>query len=377
MNPLLSVRGLTKRYGIGSRGWFGRSATVTALENVSFDLEPQEIFGIVGESGCGKTTLARLVLRLVEPSAGRVVFDGKDVTASSRSELRRLRRGMQLVFQDPLSSLNPRMRIGISIAESLRFHGLGARSEQYARAREMLEVVGLSRDHFDGLPHEFSGGQCQRVGIARALILRPKLVVLDEPVSALDVSVRAQVLNLLLTLRNEFGLTYIFISHDLAVVKKLCTRTAVIYLGKIVEMGPSDKVYREPLHPYTQALISAIPSPGANGRRGKDLGGIEGEIPSPLHIPKGCRFHPRCPYRMDICMHDEPELTPVGDGRSVACHLHQAGQATQLPSGLNGRTQVGPGPRNLEARPDAQDGGVVEAPADDLQAGGKPIRSQT
>lgn len=327
MKPLLEVEGLTKRYQVGGRGLFAKPVTVTAVDGVDFELEEREIFGIVGESGCGKTTTARLILRLIEPTAGRVHFDGEEVTACSRGELRRLRRKMQLVFQDPLSALNPRMPIGVTIAESLRFHGIGTAEERARRARDMLEVVGLSREHYEGLPHEFSGGQCQRVGIARVLVLRPKLVILDEPVSALDVSVRAQILNLLLELREEFGLTYIFISHDLAVVKKLCLRTAVFYLGAIVEIGPSEALYREPLHPYTRALINAIPPPDPRARRAKDLGGVEGEIPSPINLPRGCRFHTRCPYRMDICTRSEPRLEEVGEGRRVACFLHSSSSA--------------------------------------------------
>jgi oligopeptide/dipeptide ABC transporter ATP-binding protein len=278
--------------------------------------------GPSGESGCDKTTAARLVLRLIEATAGEIRFDGADITKLGRAALRKLRRQMQLVFQDPLSSLNPRMSVGGTIAESLRFHGIGSREERQVRAREMLDVVGLSRRYFNALPHEFSGGQCQRVGIARALVLRPKLVVLDEPVSALDVSVRSQILNLLLDLRREFGLTYVMISHDLAVVKRVCDRTAVLYLGRVVELAESEALYREPLHPYSRALINAIPTPDPKAKRARDLGGIEGDVPSPIDPPKGCRFHTRCPYRMPICEREDPQLTEVAPGRSVACFLH-------------------------------------------------------
>ncbi len=319
---LVSVRDLTKRFRVGKRELFREATYLTAVDNVSFDVKRGEVLGIVGESGCGKTTAARLVLRLIEATAGEIRFDGADITKLGRAALRKLRRQMQLVFQDPLSSLNPRMSVGTTIAESLRFHGIGSHEERQVRAREMLDVVGLSRRYFNALPHEFSGGQCQRVGIARALVLRPKLVVLDEPVSALDVSVRSQILNLLLDLRREFGLTYMMISHDLAVVKRVCDRTAVLYLGRVVELAESEALYREPLHPYSRALINAIPTPDPKAKRARDLGGIEGDVPSPIDPPKGCRFHTRCPYRMPVCEREDPQLTEVAPGRFVACFLH-------------------------------------------------------
>jgi oligopeptide/dipeptide ABC transporter ATP-binding protein len=222
------------------------------------------------------------------------------------------------------------MPVGVTIAESLRFHGIGSRAERFDRARQMLDVVGLSRHYFNALPHEFSGGQCQRVGIARALVLRPKLVVLDEPVSALDVSIRSQILNLLLDLRREFGLTYMMISHDLAVVKRVCDRTAVLYLGRIVEVADSDALYREPLHPYSRALINAIPTPDPKAKRARDLGRIEGDVPSPIDLPKGCRFHTRCPHRMPICEQRDPALTEVSPGRFVACFLHSPAAASAI-----------------------------------------------
>jgi oligopeptide/dipeptide ABC transporter ATP-binding protein len=247
-----------------------------------------------------------------------------DVLGCGKDELKQLRRQMQLVFQDPLSSLNPRMTVGDNIADPLRNHGIDTRRERRSAAEEMLQVVGLKREDFERYPHEFSGGQCQRVGIARAMILRPKLVVFDEPVSALDVSIQAQVLKLLLQLQEDFALTYIFISHDLSVIKRVCSRTAVMYLGKIVEEASSEQLYREPLHPYTQALLKAIPTPDPKKRRVEDLGGVEGDVPSPINPPKGCRFHTRCPHRMDICSQQEPPLTEKAPAHRVACFLFES-----------------------------------------------------
>ena len=259
--PLLSVEGLVKHFKLDPKGLFDAPPILRAVDGVDFDVMRGETLGLVGESGCGKSTTARLVLRLIEPTAGSVTLDGEDVLACTKKELLALRREMQIVFQDPLSSLNPRMSVGNQIAEPLRFHGIGDKVDRFDRAREFLEVVGLSSDYYDRLPHEFSGGQNQRVAIARALILQPKLLILDEPVSALDVSIRAQILRLLIDLQGRFQLTYVFISHDLSVVKRFCNRTAVLYLGRIVEIAESESLYREPLHPYSQALISAIPRP--------------------------------------------------------------------------------------------------------------------
>jgi len=321
-DPLVKVRSLVKHFKLEPRGLFDAPPVLRAVDGIDFDVKRGETLGLVGESGCGKSTTARLVLRLIEPTSGSVTLDGVDVLGTSKKELMALRREMQIVFQDPLSSLNPRMSVGTSIAEPLRFHHIGDKVERFERAREFLEVVGLSTDYYDRLPHEFSGGQNQRVAIARALILQPKLLILDEPVSALDVSIRAQVLRLLIDLQSEFGLTYIFISHDLSVVKRVCNRTAVLYLGKIVEIAESESLYREPLHPYAQALIRAIPEANPDGPRADSLAGIEGDVPSPVNPPKGCRFHTRCPHRMPICSEQEPPLKDMGDGHQVACFLH-------------------------------------------------------
>jgi len=321
-DPLVKVRSLVKHFKLEPRGLFDAPPVLRAVDGIDFDVQRGETLGLVGESGCGKSTTARLVLRLIEPTSGSVTLDGVDVLGTSKKELMALRREMQIVFQDPLSSLNPRMSVGTSIAEPLRFHHIGDKVERFERAREFLEVVGLSTDYYDRLPHEFSGGQNQRVAIARALILQPKLLILDEPVSALDVSIRAQVLRLLIDLQSEFGLTYIFISHDLSVVKRVCNRTAVLYLGKIVEIAESESLYHEPLHPYAQALIRAIPEANPDGPRADSLAGIEGDVPSPVNPPKGCRFHTRCPHRMPICSEQEPPLKDMGDGHQVACFLH-------------------------------------------------------
>jgi len=309
---LLQVEHLVKHFPVAG-------GLVKAVDGVSFSLLPGETFGLVGESGCGKTTIGRTILRLVEPSSGRIVFDGRDLRQLSRPELRRVRRDMQIVFQDPYASLNPRMRIGEAIAEPLVIHGIGNRQSRQEQVAELLRVVGLDPDYASRYPHEFSGGQRQRISIARALALRPKFIVADEPVSALDVSVQAQIINLLADLREQFGLTYLFISHGLAVVEHFCTRVGTMYLGKLVEVAPTRRLFTQPRHPYTQALLESIPIPDPSRR--KVRAPLAGDVPSPLAPPPGCRFHPRCPVAVDECRHREPPLRDVGEGHQVACWL--------------------------------------------------------
>lgn len=321
--PLVEVEGLEKRFVLKRTVGLRRvRRELQAVAGVSFTIARGETLGLVGESGCGKTTTGRLLLRLLEPTAGSIRFDGLEIARVSEAELRPLRRRMQIVFQDPWSSLDPRMTVEQIVGEPLLVHRIGDRSERARRVRALLDRVGLAAAYADRHPHEFSGGQRQRIGIARALALEPELLVLDEPVSALDVSIRAQVLNLLVELRRELGLTYLFISHDLAVVRHLCDRVAVMYLGRIVELAPKTGLYREPLHPYTAALLSAIPVPRPGGRRRRVA--LEGEVPSPLDPPVGCRFHTRCPKAMEVCRRVEPALLEVRPGHRVACHLHPA-----------------------------------------------------
>jgi oligopeptide/dipeptide ABC transporter ATP-binding protein len=294
-------------------------AHVKAVDGVSFTIHEGETFGLVGESGCGKSTIGRTILRLQTATAGSVFFDGEDVLAKPRSELKLLRRNMQIVFQDPYSSLDPRMPVGDIIAEGLEIHGLGNRQERQETVMAMLDKVGLNPYHANRYPHEFSGGQRQRIGIARALALRPKFIICDEPVSALDVSIQSQVLNLLRSLSDEFGLTYLFIAHNLSVVEHISHRVGVMYLGKLVEVAPRDELYRNPLHPYTQALLSAIPIPKPRAKRERVI--LKGEIPSPLNPPSGCRFHTRCPFVMEHCKVQEPAFEEKTPGHWVACHL--------------------------------------------------------
>jgi oligopeptide/dipeptide ABC transporter ATP-binding protein len=316
---MLAVRNLCKHFPLRG-GLFRRSkGAIKAVEDVSFDVLPGETLGLVGESGCGKSTLGRTLLRLEEPTAGSVLYQGRDLAAADRRELFNLRREVQMVFQDPYSSLNPRLTVGESVEEPLLIHRQGSRTERRARAAELFRRVGLSEEMLDRFPNEFSGGQRQRIGIARALALQPKLIVADEPVSALDVSVQAQVLNLMVDLQRQDNLTYVFISHDLSVVEYMSDRVAVMYLGRIVELGRRESIFRKPSHPYTQALIASSPVPDPN-RRGEQKP-IAGEIPSPLAPPPGCPFHPRCPIATDRCRAERPLLQPLaGTDHQVACH---------------------------------------------------------
>ncbi len=319
VTTLLEINHLKKYFPIRG-GLFRGKSYVKAVDDVSLEVKKEEIYGLAGESGCGKTTLGRTVLRLYDPTDGRVIFDGKDITQLDGEGLRKLKREMQIIFQDPYSSLDPRMRVGGILREPLIVHGLGKGTEIEDRVVEMIKKVGLSPDHLSRYPHEFSGGQRQRIGIARALILNPKFVVADEPLSALDMSVQAQIIDLLKDLKKAFQLTIILVTHDLAVIRYICDHIAIMYVGKLVERGVTRDLFENPLHPYTKALLSACPIPDPDVKIARII--LRGGIPSPSKPPPGCRFHPRCPQKMDHCSRIEPPLMDRGEGRQVACHLY-------------------------------------------------------
>ena len=320
---LIEVKNLVKHFPVRGGVLQRTVAEVKAVEDISFVVRRGETLGLVGESGCGKTTIGRMLVRLVDPTSGSITFDGRDILQAKGADLKNLRREMQIIFQDPFSSLDPRTPVGDSIGEGLLVHGVRNGRERHTQVLAIMRKVGLEDYHAKRYPHEFSGGQRQRIGIARALVLQPKFLVCDEPVSALDVSIQSQVLNLLKQLQREFGLTYIFIAHNMSVVEHISDRVAVMYLGKMVELADRIELYRNPQHPYTQALLSAIPVHNPKIKRERVI--LKGDVPSPLNPPSGCRFHPRCPVAIEICSKEEPPLIDLGGGHLAACHLRPPG----------------------------------------------------
>lgn len=320
--PILKVKGLKVHFPV-SGGFLAKKQVVKAVDGVDFEIAPGETFGLVGESGCGKSTTGRALVKIYDPTEGQVIFGGEDITKIKGAKLKEFRRDMQMIFQDPYASLNPRMTVGEIIREPMDIHGVyDTKEEREKRVRELLEIVGLKPDHIRRYPHEFSGGQRQRIGIARTLALNPKFIVCDEPISALDVSIQAQVINLLEKIQNEMGIAYLFIAHDLSMVKHISDRIGVMYLGNMVEIGDADDIYHEPLHPYTQALLSSVPIPDPKVARNKKRIVLEGELPSPINPPSGCVFRTRCPKATERCAQEKPALKTVGN-RQVACFLYE------------------------------------------------------
>ena len=324
--PLFEARHIVKEFQVGG-GFLGKKKVVHAVDDVSFTVAKGETFGLVGESGCGKSTIGRTILRLHEPTSGQILLEGKDIT---RENMRPYRKRMQIVFQDPYASLDPRMTVGDIVGEPLDIHeAYGSKAERQERILELLGLVGLNSEHMNRYPHEFSGGQRQRVSIARAMALRPDFMVCDEPISALDVSIQAQVINMLMELQQKLGMAYLFIAHDLNVVRHISNRVGVMYLGSLVEVCGADSLYRNPMHPYTQALLSAIPIPDPEVSRSRKRMVLQGDVPSPINPPKGCKFHTRCPYATDICRQERPEMISVGPGHTCACHKVKAEAGSQ------------------------------------------------
>ena len=319
MSTLLKVDNLRKAFKVSANRPGAAKQSLKAVDGVSFEIKSGETLGLVGESGCGKSTTGKLLLRLIEPDSGTIQFDGRDVAGMGHRELTAIRRDMQMIFQDPYSSLNPRMRVGEIIGEPLVVHSLAKGRAIKEQVLKLMQKVGLAPEHYDRYPHEFSGGQRQRIGIARTLAVQPRLIVADEPVSALDLSIQAQIVNLLNDLQEEFGLTYLFISHDLGIIEHVCDRVAVMYLGRIVEIATAEQLYHQPCHPYTEALLNAVPIPDPQRVRKHQI--LSGEIPSPINPPTGCHFHPRCPYAQEICRKEYTALTDHAEGHQSACHF--------------------------------------------------------